>query len=259
MSEEHSQEQIFDIPLQTKVAMDIDGTLVEDWPIFNVLGLIPGTEGFDLCEVCLGKQLIVVLVPYDSPPVGPEGIYQHAIDNASSNAIMLEAMRILQETDYQPLKSFLFIAYSGEGLEGGNSVAEPDINQFLQASPSFRNFNLEAIVQLRGLGGGTGDRLVISAEGSVRLAKVAEKAARQVGARVKRADENIDIGLIYDEGSHFLESGQDAPILRMYWDGWDDYARLPEDTKTRLSPKAIEDAGKTLAMTLMILGRETNY
>ncbi|MCK4724165.1 MAG: M28 family peptidase, partial [Anaerolineales bacterium] len=176
MSEEHSQEQIFDIPLQTKVAMDIDGTLVEDWPIFNVLGLIPGTEGFDLCEVCLGKQLIVVLVPYDSPPVGPEGIYQHAIDNASSNAIMLEAMRILQETDYQPLKSFLFIAYSGEGLEGGNSVAEPDINQFLQASPSFRNFKLEAIVQLRGLGGGTGDRLVISAEGSVRLAKVAEKA-----------------------------------------------------------------------------------
>jgi len=56
MSGEHSQEQIFDIPLQTKVAMDIDGTLVEDWPIFNVLGLIPGTEGFDLCEVCLGRD-----------------------------------------------------------------------------------------------------------------------------------------------------------------------------------------------------------
>jgi len=76
---------------------------------------------------------------------------------------------------------------------------------------------------------------------------------------VKRADENIDIGLIYDEGSNFLESGQDAPILRMYWEGWDEYARLPEDTRARLSPQAIEDAGKTLAMTLMILGRETNY
>ncbi len=259
MAGDHAFEQIFDIPLQSKVAMNVNGTLVEDWPIFNILGLIPGTEGYDLCEVCLGKRLIVVLVPYDSPPVGPEGVYQHAIDNASGNAIMLEAMRVLQETDYQPLKSLLFVAYSGEGLDGGNSVAEPDINMFLQASPSFLKFQLEAIIQLRGLGGGSGDRLIISAEGSTRLANVAEKAARQVGARVKRADENIDIGLIYDEGSNFLESGQDAPILRMYWEGWDEYARLPEDTRARLSPQAIEDAGKTLAMTLMILGRETNY
>jgi len=251
--------QVFDMQLESKASISIEGTLIEDWPVKNVIGLIPGTHGWDNCADCLGKKLIVVLAQYDNPPIGPRGFFPAANDNASGVAVMLEAIRILQETEYQPYKSFLFIAYSGEGLDGGKLVSEPDVKMFLQANPAFSNFDLEAIVKLRGVGGGEGERLEVSAGGSLRLAELFEKAARQMGVRVVRADESIDIGLIYDQSNPFLESGQEAPVLRLYWEGWEEHSRLPTDTLENISVANLEDAGRTLALSLMILGRETNY
>jgi hypothetical protein len=255
----HALEQVFDIPLDTTVNLNVEGTLVKDWPVRNVIGLWPGSVGYDYCADCLGKKLIVVMVKYDSPPIGPEGSFNAANDNASGVAVMLEALRVMKETDYQPYKSILFVAYSGEGLDGGEPFLDPDVSKFLQAHPSFSNFELEAIVKLQGLGAGTGERLEISAGGSLRLADLFKLASKQMGVDTTRSEEAIDISVIYDQGDSFLESGQEAPIVRMFWEGWEESSRLPTDTLQLISSDKLEKSGQALALALMILGRETEY
>jgi hypothetical protein len=250
--------QITEAPLDIQVDMVVEGSLEERWPVQNVIGHLPGfaaTPG----EAQLDNQVIFVLAQYDSPPVGPEGVYEAANDNASGVAVMLEAIRVMQETEYQPNRTFLFVAYSGEGLEGGESVANPEISRFLQAKVGFAtSLEPEAVVYVRGVGGGSGDSLEISAGGSLRLVELFESSARRMGADVKRRDDPIDISVIYDEGSP-LESGQDAPEVRLSWEGWTENARLASDAMERISEESLEDAGRTLALALMTMGRERQY
>jgi hypothetical protein len=232
----------------------------ERWPAYNVIGHLPGTYGTGGREDKLDHELILVLAQYDSPPPWPGNIpYPAANDNASGVAVMLEAIRVMQETEYSPKRTFLFVAYSGEGLEGGNDVSDPDIKTFLQAKPGFaRNLEPEAIVHLRGVGDGSGDRLVVSAEGSLRLAELFGTSGKRMGARVTREEDPIDISIIYDEGSPY-DSAQDAPEVRLTWEGWEENARRPADTMDNISVENLTDAGRTLALALMILGSERQY
>jgi len=146
-------------------------------------------------------------------------------------------------------------------LDGGEPVFNPDASRFLQAKTGFAStVDLEAIVQLRGLGGGFGQRLEVSAEGSLRLAELLARSARRMGVKVMRTDESIDISVIYDSGNPSLvDSGQDAPIVRVSWEGWEGYSRLPTDRLENVSAQNLEEAGRTLAMSLMIMGREVEY
>jgi len=174
--------EVFQLPLDIEASMSVSGTIVDRWPVKHVLGLLPGTSGMQSCRECLGHKLVVVLAQYDSPPVDLQGPYPAANDNASGVAVLLEAIRTLQDTAYQPYRSILFVAYSGEGQDGGELVNEPDVSRFLQARTGFTNFELEAIVRLRGVGGGAGDRLEISAGGSLRLAELFEDARVLISA-----------------------------------------------------------------------------
>ena len=95
---------------------------------------------------------------------------------------MLEIIRTMQETGYRPYKTFLFVAYSGEGTEGGNTVDPANVTKYLEAKLGFEeNFTVEAVVDLRGLGDGTGQRLAIDSGGSLRLTELFEDAARRMG------------------------------------------------------------------------------
>jgi ABC-type dipeptide/oligopeptide/nickel transport system permease component len=258
--EELAEEEMYQEPLSTRASIAVNSTMEGKWPVQQVLGYIPGTHSYDFCADCLGKQLIVVLAQYDSPPVGPDGeICAAANDNASGVAVMLEAIRVIQETDYQPYKSMFFVAYSGEGLEGGEYVLEPDVTRFTQARAGVPRFELEAIIRLRGVGGGTGRRLEVAAGGNMRLAELVERSARRVGVRTVRADEAIDISVIYDEHGASAGDKEAAPTVRLFWEGWHEHSRLPTDTLANVDGDTLEEAGRTLALTLMILGRETEY
>ncbi|MFN2207016.1 MAG: hypothetical protein ACK2U6_15340, partial [Candidatus Promineifilaceae bacterium] len=149
----------------------------------------------------------------------------------------------------------------GEGTDGGEPVSDPDIKRFLQAKTGFAmSFEPVAIVQLRGLGAGDGDRLEVSSTGSLRLADVFETAARQTGVKSLRSEEAIDISMIYEEGTGSgSSSGQQAPVVRLYWEGWRESARTADDTPENISRDKIEKAGRALAMALMELGREIQY
>ncbi len=171
---------------------------------------------------------------------------------------MLETIRTMQESGYVPYKTFLFVAYSAEGLEGGESVAVPDSSRLLQARSSFANsFEVEAVVHLQGLGGGQGDSLALSTSGSQRLANLFEKAARQAGVRTTRVDEPVDLSVVFDNTA--LGRGQDAPQIRLNWEGWEATSGTPEDTPDTISEDTLEKAGRSLSLALMIMGRETQY
>ena len=257
-AEELGQDEVYDLLTEVTASMGVQGTVHERVPVRHVIGHWTGVS--DSRVGGLNDRMIVVLAQYDNPPPGPGGAsYPGANDNASGVAVMLEAIRTMQKTGYQPYKSFLFVAYSGEGLEGGLSVSPPEVSRFLQAKHGFStSFEVEAVVDLRGLGAGQGDGLVLSAGGSLRLANLFEEAAHQTGAKARRGGEPMDISIVFEEKG-FLESGQEAPHIGLGWEGWEATSRQPTDTLETISAEKLERAGRALALALMILGRETQY
>ncbi len=254
-------EQVAQLPLDAQVSMSVQGEIVEKYPVRHVIGFWPGNKGYDGCKDCMNTQLVVVMAQMDSPPPSPiAGEFPAANDNGSGTAVMLETIRILKESGYQPSRSIMFIAYNGEGFDGGEPVSNPDIKRFLQARTGYATtFVPEAIIQLRGLGAGDGNALEISAAGSLRLADLFETAARQMGVKTTRAEENINIGAIYaDTGSGTAET-QSASVVGLSWEGWEATSRTSADTLESISAVTLEKAGRAMALALMVLGEELNY
>ncbi|MHB0877051.1 MAG: ABC transporter permease subunit [Anaerolineae bacterium] len=246
------QDELASLPTGANVSLDIPST-VQEVSTRQVVGHLPGqSEEWD-------GRLVVVLAQYDTPPPTPDGIqYPGANDDASGVAVMLEAIRVLQQTEYEPYRTLLFIAYSGEGLEKGRPMSEPEVAEFLKAKYGFSSaFEIDAVVRLRGLGAGSGEGLAISAGGNQRLAGVFEAAARRMGVGIGRERETMDLGIVFEEAD-FVSGGQEAPSLRLTWNGWQATARLPEDALSSLSAEKLEQAGRTLALALMVIGRDTS-
>ena len=175
-----------------------------------MIGHLPGLSSSQWGGI--DNQVIMVLAQYDTPPPRPEATaYPAANDNASGVAVMLEAIRTMQETGYQPYRTFLFIAYSAEGWEKGESVYPPEVERFLLAKHGFSSsLEIEAVVDLRQLGAGEGDDLVISAGGSMRLADLFEKVAQRMDVPVRRGGDEVDVSIVFEERSMW-EGGQEAP------------------------------------------------
>lgn len=249
-----SHDEIMDLPLEKEVHMAVQGQVAEKVPTPHVVGHLPGLS--DSRYGGVNQQVIVVMAQYDSPPPAPDGaVYPGAVDNASGVAVMLEAIRALQTSGYQPYRTFLFVAYSGEGYEGGLAY-QPDVTQLLTNKYGFSAaFQVEAIVDLRGLGAAEGRNLELFSGGNLRLANLFEDAARLTGVPSRRADETVDISIIFEERD-FQESGQEAPIIQIRWEGWEARAGTPADTLAAIDPDHLQAAGRAVSLGLMILGRE---
>jgi ABC-type dipeptide/oligopeptide/nickel transport system permease component len=250
-----NQDELFEVPLAVRVAMGVEGKTREGVEARHVIGHMPGTAGTG--ETKLDDKLIVVLANYDSPPSRPDGSYLAAAnDNASAIAVMLEIVRVMNETGYRPNRSFLFVAFSGEGLEGGVRVF-PRVSKLLQTKFGFSSsYEIEAIIDLRGLGSAEGKELVIYSGGNQRLEKLVKRAAFQNGVPVLRARENVNISVVFEEQKG---GGQEAPNIRVSWSGWEANSHLPTDTLENISPTNLEKAGRVICLALMLIGRETIY
>jgi peptide/nickel transport system permease protein len=255
------QDEVATVVADVDVSMEVQGTAHDKVPARHVIGHLPGTSGRAAPgEAQLDNQMIVVLAQYDSPPLLPGGNpYPAANDNASGVAVMLEVIRTMQESGYQPYKTFLFVAYSGEGQEGGEWVSRPEVDRFLQAKLGFAtSFDIEAVVELRGLADGEGDGLSLSSSGSLRLSNLFEASAHRMGIPVSRRKEPVDISIVFEDKS-LQSGGQEAPNIGLGWQGWEATSRLPADTLETVSADKLERAGRALALALMTLGRETQY
>jgi hypothetical protein len=256
--EELDVNEAFELPTGVGASMEVEGTVKTREPVRHVLGTWTGLS--DSRYGGINNQMIVVMAQYDTPPETPDDLtYLGANDNASGLAVMLESIRAMRESGYQPYRTFLFVAYAAEGQEGGEWVSSPDVERFLEAKQGFSsNFDVEAVVDLRALGEGAGDGLVISAGGSLRLADLLERCANQMGVKAQRGGEAVDISIVFEERSR-QERGEEAPKVGLHWDGWTETSYRPEDTVSTLSPERLEEAGQVATLALMTLGRELHY
>ena len=245
-------DEVFDLPLNVPAALRVQGEVLSGVEVSHVLGFWPGAsssqfEGLD-------NHLIVVLAQYDSPAPSPDGIpLPAANDNASGVALMLEMARAMQESGYQPYRSILFVAYSGEGLEGGEPVNPRDVSKFLQAKTGFANaFTVDAIVELRGLG--SGESLLLDVSGSQHLGQVFEQAARRLRVRVRRQEAPIDLSIVFEERPP-QSGGDEAPQIGIYGQGWEAFSHTPQDSPALLSADSMQRFGRALTLGLMALGR----
>ena len=257
LTEGLKQDEVFDFSISKNLYMELDGSLREKVEARHVIGYLPGSAAVP-GEAQLDNKMIVVLAQYDSPPLLPDGqIPVAANDNAAGVAVMLEAIRTMKDSGYQPYKTFLFVAYSGEGLEGGEYV-RAEVAKFLSAKLGFSSaYTIDTIVDLRGLGTKDGDQLLLSVSGSLRLANLFESAARRMGNSIDRAGERVDISIVFEDGTNFNAGGEEAPRIGLLWEGWDKTSGTTMDTYENISAAHLEEGGETLSLALMILGRET--
>jgi len=251
------QDEFLVIPTGKAVEISVLGDIFEDEEARHVIGHLPGVKGDPRAQ--LDNNLIIVMAQYDSSPLtAGEPIPHAANDNASGVALMLELIRTMQVSGYQPNKTFLFIAYAGEGMEGGEWV-HPDISDFLQAKTGFLNsFNLEAVIEIRGVGAGSGDAVLLSTGGSLRLVELFESSARKLRIPIKRAEDRIDLSVIFEEGNPY-SAADEAPYLVLYWDGWWEIGGTAQDNLETINPDYLQKAGEVLSLGVMVIGHELNY
>jgi len=218
-----------------------------DEAYLNVLGVIPGQGHFMGTE----EQVIIVSAYYDGVGKDPlEVVYPGANDNASGVAMMLELARLMKETSYQPDKTVVFAAWAGgERREGLSTV------NILNARPGANKLTVEAVIELSGVGHGTGDAIAIGNDSSYRLVQLFQRAA----ARYDAPTTTLGRGPHYDLPLAYIFGGRDAMTLSLSWDGADDAAHASGDTLALIDPARLQHIGRSAYLTLLILSRETEY
>jgi ABC-type dipeptide/oligopeptide/nickel transport system permease component len=232
---------------EVELQLDVEagGSLEEKY--YNVIGYIAGQGA----EMGMDDDVIMVSANYDGLGIGPEGaLYPGANDNLSGAAIMLEMARILKEGPYAPDKTIVFVAWAGgERLEGLS------VDNIMSAKVGFYLLNVEAVLELSGVGGGRGEAIALGSGTSFRLTQLIEAAAGRVGVDVTTRGQDPHFGLPTSIGF-----GDRAALSAFIsWDGSDEQAHLPSDNLANLEPEEMESLGKTLALVLTVLSREAEY
>ena len=135
-------------------------------------------------DTCMGmdEQVIIVSAYYDGVGTDPLGvIYPGANDNASGVATMLELARLLKTSSYQPDKTVLFVAWTGGERQEGLSMTN-----ILNARPGAADLTVETVIELSGVGYGTGDAISIGNDSSYRLVQLLPGG----GQALRRADDD---------------------------------------------------------------------
>jgi hypothetical protein len=142
-------------------------------PYINVIGFLPGTGA----ETGLDSQVVMVSAYYDGTGVAPDGaFYPGANDNASGVAVLLEMARILHASPFAPERTVVFVAWAGGDRSEGLSV-----DNIMNAHHGFGLLNVEVVLELSGLGQGTGQGLAFDEYSSYRLVQLFQRAASRLG------------------------------------------------------------------------------
>jgi hypothetical protein len=218
-----------------------------DEKYINVIGVIPGQGHFMGVE----EQVIIVSAYYDGLGTDLNGtVYPGANDNASGVAMMLELARLMKESVYQPDKTVLFVAYAGGERQEGLSIVN-----VLNARPGASSFTVEAVIELSGVGYGTGSSINLGNDSSYRLVKLFQAAGSRYNLATTTRGRNPHYGLPLPTAF----GGRDAMTLSISWDGSDHLAHTPQDTFALIDPSKLDDIGRTTYLTLLVLSRETDY
>jgi peptide/nickel transport system permease protein len=220
---------------------------------YNVIGFIPGVASGTTTGItqALDSQVILVSAYYDGSGIGPDGsFYPGANDNASGVASMLEMARALKASPYAPKKTIVFAAWSGGERGEGFSV-----KNVMNAKLGFGLLTVEAVIELSGMGNGTGDAIELAEGSSYRLVQLYQTAAARLGNAVTTRGRDPHFGLPTAIGF----GGRSGLTIRVSWDGSDATAHTIDDTAESIDPEKLRKSGQTTALVLMVLSRETEY
>lgn len=218
-----------------------------------VLAYWPGSDE------TLDERLIVLLAPYDGLRPDVLGVrVPGAVNHASAVGVLLEALRTLKAQEFTPRRTLYIALYASQGYDFGKTPrVTPDIGGFLAAKAGFGLLTPEAVVSLYGLGGGSGNRLLVGGSGSLHLTEVAERAARLNGVPVRRELAPLNLGVVFDANA--AGGGSEAPWITLSWEGSADLLGHPEDDVTALRPEVMGPVGKTLTLLLTLLSHAPSY
>ena len=213
----------------------------------NILGVIPGQGHFMGTE----SQVIIVSAYYDGLGIGPDGtFYPGANDNASGVATLLELARLLSNSVYKPEKTVLFAVWAGGERREGLSVVN-----IMNARPGANSLTVETVIELSGVGYGTGKAIALADTSSYRLTKLFQSAAKKYGDATTTRGRGPHYG--YESAPGFGD--RRAMTLSISWDGSDSLAHTPQDTPDIIDPQKLTSVGRSTLLTLLVLSREQDY
>jgi peptide/nickel transport system permease protein len=227
-------------------AVDIAISALKTTSSRNVQAFIPGSDD------ALDNELVMVLAHYDGQGRDLDGtLYPGANGNASGVAVMLEVARVLKEADYQPRRTIMYVAWTG-----GELYQPPDFWGILRERPGFlESYKIAAAIDLRMVGEGSGDTLLLDRGSSNRLTEALQQAAR----RSKVSASTLGKGPYGAYGSLYQAPERKIPYLFVTWDGSGDNVHRPEDTIESIQPDKLGAAGRVVALAVMYLGHEKEY
>jgi Zn-dependent M28 family amino/carboxypeptidase len=163
---------------------------------------------------------------------------------------MLEIARVLKEAPYPPKRTVVFVAWpDGERYEGLS------VSNAMNARAGLRSLNVEVVLELSGVGAGTGKEIALGQGSSYRLVQLFQEAADRVGASTTTRGRGPHYGMDVDLGY----GGRSAMTVYVSWDGSDQTAHTVEDTCEAIDPKKLEQVGETTLLALTALSRELEY
>jgi ABC-type dipeptide/oligopeptide/nickel transport system permease component len=230
--------------VEAAVDVAISGTQITN--LRNVQAFIPGSDD------SMDNELVMVLAHYDGQGRDLDGtLYPGANANASGVAVMLEVARVLQEADYQPKRTIMYVAWAG-----GELYQPPGFFGILRERPGFlESYRIAAAIDLRIVGGGSGDTLLLDFGSSGRLTEVLQQAAR----RSKVSASTLGNGPYSIYGSLYQMPERKIPYIFLTWEGGDDNVHRPADTIENIQPDRLSDVGRVVALAVMYLGHEKEY
>ncbi len=218
---------------------------------YNVIGFIPGTGSDTIGSDgrSMDNDVIMLSAYYDGSGLGPDGVlYPGANDNASGVAALLEIARVMKTGNYQPKKTIVFVAWSG-----GDRFQPLNADNVMNAKTGFTNLNVEGVIQLSGVAGGTGKGIAIDKGTSFRMATLVQKAAQKMGMSTTNRGRGPHFGISNES------SGGAAMDAFIHWDGSDALVHTKEDTFENIDQVKLRKTGQAITLVVTVLSRETNY
>ncbi len=237
--------------MQVKMSIDAISPGLDE-PHYNVIGYIPG-EGAAMgsAKGGLDNQVILISAYYDGLGTTPAGkVYQGANDNASGVATMLEVARTIKNSPYFAKKTVVFVAWSG-----GEWRESLSVKNVMNAKTGFGTLNVEAVIELSGIAGGSGKGLSLGQGSSYRLVTLFQDAARRFGVGTTTRGRGPHFS--YEARAGF--GGRDAISAFISWDGSDQLAHTLDDNTNHIDAVKLRKTGQVVTLVVSVLSREVEY